>query len=238
MEEILIEEKKYVSSRRAAELTGYAKDYVGQLCREGRVPARLVGRGWYVLESAIQDHRFGNPEEAPEEVAPVESPAVVEKEGFPKYVPVQPEVLPSINRLRDAGVTVREVASDGANHLHDSWRAWFDQTEGDKREVTEEARVEEAISPVEPEEEVPQGSKIVSHEPEEVVIPIRTFAPPERRRIDRRPRHSAASIIQTFGAIAAAAMVALAVVGSGYLDTYVLSHSQVQFVAGVALYDK
>src|SRR3990167_4508057 len=59
MDEILIEEKRYISSKRAAKLTGYAKDYIGQLCREGRVPARLVGRSWYVLETAITDHRFG-----------------------------------------------------------------------------------------------------------------------------------------------------------------------------------
>ena len=63
MDEILIEEKKYVSSKRAAKMTGYAKDYIGQLCREGRVPARLVGRSWYVLETAIQDHRFGTTDE-------------------------------------------------------------------------------------------------------------------------------------------------------------------------------
>ena len=60
MDELVIGDKKYVSSKQAAKVTGYAKDYIGQLCREGRVPARLVGRSWYVLESAIHDHRFGD----------------------------------------------------------------------------------------------------------------------------------------------------------------------------------
>ncbi|MHB1163603.1 MAG: hypothetical protein ACYCZZ_03760, partial [Minisyncoccota bacterium] len=63
MDELLIEGKKYISSKQAAKITGYAKDYIGQLCREGRVSARLVGRSWYVLEAAIQDHRFGAVEE-------------------------------------------------------------------------------------------------------------------------------------------------------------------------------
>ncbi len=64
MDEITLEGKTYVSSKRAAQITGYAKDYVGQLCREGRVLARLVGRNWYVLESSIRDHRFGVEEKA------------------------------------------------------------------------------------------------------------------------------------------------------------------------------
>ncbi len=60
MDELTLEGKKYLSSKRAAKITGYAKDYIGQLCREGRVTARLVGRGWYVLEDSIREHRFGN----------------------------------------------------------------------------------------------------------------------------------------------------------------------------------
>ena len=59
MDELEFDGKTYVSSKRAAQITGYAKDYVGQLCREGRVQARLVGRNWYVLESSIHEHRFG-----------------------------------------------------------------------------------------------------------------------------------------------------------------------------------
>lgn len=60
MDELTIGDKIYISSKRAAEITGYAKDYIGQLCREGRVEATLVGRSWYVLETSIRDHRFGS----------------------------------------------------------------------------------------------------------------------------------------------------------------------------------
>lgn len=62
MDELLIGDEKYISTKRAAKITGYAKDYVGQLCREGRVSARQVGRAWYVLETAIKEHRFGEDE--------------------------------------------------------------------------------------------------------------------------------------------------------------------------------
>ena len=77
MDEITIDDKIYISSKRAAGITGYAKDYVGQLCREGRVEARLIGRSWYVLEDSIRKHRF---EEAGETktVEPAE-PEVSEK---------------------------------------------------------------------------------------------------------------------------------------------------------------
>ncbi len=39
-------------------MTGYTKDYVGQLCREGKIIAQLVGRNWYILETSIHKHRF------------------------------------------------------------------------------------------------------------------------------------------------------------------------------------
>ncbi|MEK7669545.1 MAG: hypothetical protein AAB350_03095, partial [Patescibacteria group bacterium] len=52
--------KKYISASRAAELTGYAGDYIGQLCRGKKIAASLVGRGWYVLESEIIEHKNKN----------------------------------------------------------------------------------------------------------------------------------------------------------------------------------
>jgi hypothetical protein len=59
MNEITIGDKVYISAKRAAEITGYARDYVGQLCREGHMDAKMVGRSWYVYEPAIRAHRFG-----------------------------------------------------------------------------------------------------------------------------------------------------------------------------------
>ncbi len=59
MEEALeFEGKRYISSKRAAQLVGYTKDYVGQLARAGKVDARLVGRSWYVAEDSIRSHKL------------------------------------------------------------------------------------------------------------------------------------------------------------------------------------
>src|SRR3989344_7520593 len=54
---LLLNGKKYISARRAALKTGYTSDYVGQLCRSKKVDAKLVGRGWYVLEKDIFSHK-------------------------------------------------------------------------------------------------------------------------------------------------------------------------------------
>src|SRR3989344_8990333 len=133
MDELLIEDKKYISPKRAAKITGYAKDYIGQLCREGRVPARLVGRGWYVLETAIQDHRLGTREVVEEIKEEPVSPrrASVNAWDSPRYEAEQPETLPTIDRKEDGRESAkRETSSEedqsASNYLQDSWREWFE----------------------------------------------------------------------------------------------------------------
>lgn len=49
--------KDYVSASRAAELTGYNQDYVGQLARSGKILSRQVGNRWYVERSGILAHK-------------------------------------------------------------------------------------------------------------------------------------------------------------------------------------
>lgn len=57
MDELIVDGEKYISSKRAARLSGYTKDYIGQMCRAGRIPSKMVGRSWYVKESALKEHR-------------------------------------------------------------------------------------------------------------------------------------------------------------------------------------
>ena len=49
--------KDYISAARAAEITGYHKDYVGQLARESVVLSRQVGSRWYVERDSILAHK-------------------------------------------------------------------------------------------------------------------------------------------------------------------------------------
>jgi hypothetical protein len=59
MDELYFDNKKYITTKRAASVANYAKDYVGQLARSGKLDARLIGRNWYISEDALLKHAFG-----------------------------------------------------------------------------------------------------------------------------------------------------------------------------------
>lgn len=56
-DEIVIDGEQYISSKRAAQVSGYTQDYVGQLCRGGSIQARRVGGLWYVALKSLQEHQ-------------------------------------------------------------------------------------------------------------------------------------------------------------------------------------
>ena len=60
MKELTLNGRTYLTTKRAAEITGYTTDYVGQLARQGKVDAQLVGRNWYIGEDSIKKHKFGD----------------------------------------------------------------------------------------------------------------------------------------------------------------------------------
>lgn len=57
METLVLDGKNYVKASKAARDLGYATDYVGQLCRSGKVSAHLIGRTWYVNADELGTHR-------------------------------------------------------------------------------------------------------------------------------------------------------------------------------------
>lgn len=57
MDELVLEGKVFIKAARAAKNLGYATDYVGQLCRSGKIDAHLIGRTWYVNEEQLGTHR-------------------------------------------------------------------------------------------------------------------------------------------------------------------------------------
>ncbi|KND50708.1 MAG: hypothetical protein AB202_03965 [Parcubacteria bacterium C7867-007] len=167
MNELTIDGKLYISSKKAADITGYAKDYVGQLCREGHVEARMVGRSWYVLESSIRAHRFGgdahaepisvSPELVPEEVV---SPATWEKPTYvADTVPSMP-VMPIVERPAEelsAGSEVAPGASaESLSDMQAAWKEWFAQKQDTFIETPEiiDAREEEHDREKEIEEDI------------------------------------------------------------------------------------
>ncbi len=256
MDEILIEEKKYVSSKRAAKITGYAKDYIGQLCREGRVSARLVGRSWYVLESAIQDHRFGKPilqsnedtsatpnkawEPASYEAAPVEElPGIVDPEEV--VVPKDPD----------------SHSEEPAKALEETWRSWFDEPKhGDTLEVREEPA--EALLPSDEPQDAPRIA--VGEAEDEVEVPIRTVyeLPPEdllprfERKVEvREPTQAQSSesreigrglriipALQLVGMLVAVFFGITALLSTGFFDHVIGSFNQASALTGMKVFTR
>lgn len=172
MDELTLDDKIYISSKQAAKITGYAKDYIGQLCREGRVEARLVGRSWYVLEESLKSHRFTDKrkaevvteeEEAEEavkavtstETEPTEIPTISATPG--ESIPVVSDIASIQAVLSTPRYTVEEpesistidqepkMSEEGVRqieHLQDAWSSWF--TYG-KEEVPQAVETREPV---------------------------------------------------------------------------------------------
>lgn len=258
MDEIIIDEKKYVSSKRAAKITGYAKDYVGQLCREGRVPARLVGRSWYVLESAIQDHRFGTDESPVVEAAEPKQPQEENSWVSPKYEATPIEVLPTIPEKEEK--LPEETPDRSPEALQASWRAWFDRTEAREPEIESAPTDENAAPQAQNIETNPEVSVSVGDEgSDDVRVPIHTVydLPPEDllpRYADREQRQveeetslrdqadpnriiqRVAGAFKVIGVIVGLAFLALSIISTGILDRYLISAGGVTPITGIDVY--
>lgn len=167
MDELTIGDKIYISTKRAADITGYAKDYVGQLCREGRVEATLVGRSWYVLESSVREHRFG--EDTKKTGSFDEQKPILDTWSVPVY---KPESVVSVPRL-----TVREDAeissdTETIEDMQAAWKEWFVKREEKVSEPLPQNSFED-----EPQDQNDESQEIqepveslVEEEPEEIVV--------------------------------------------------------------------
>ncbi len=55
--DLFFENKKYIPAKDASRLTGYSKDYIGQLCRGGKVLSKKIGATWYVGEESLLEYK-------------------------------------------------------------------------------------------------------------------------------------------------------------------------------------
>ena len=56
-DEISLDGKQYISSKRASEEVGYSQDYIGQLARGGHIDAKRLGGMWYVSMESLQSYK-------------------------------------------------------------------------------------------------------------------------------------------------------------------------------------
>ena len=54
---LFFENKKFISVKTASSLTGYTRDYVGQLCRQNKIESRRIGRAWYVSPESLLNYK-------------------------------------------------------------------------------------------------------------------------------------------------------------------------------------
>ena len=56
-DELTIEGKSYVSSKRASDLSAYTQDYIGQLARAGYIDVQRIGGLWYVSMTSLLEYK-------------------------------------------------------------------------------------------------------------------------------------------------------------------------------------
>ncbi len=227
-------------------MTGYAKDYVGQLCREGRVPARLIGRNWYVLESAIEDHRFG-----PEEKASKTKESKVETAGattdtwpISHYESAELAHIPSINRLAMPSQKKESVYEQPkpVEEMGSVWKEWFVQASGASEAAQEQIEVVES----EPEQPEVVTEEEIESESVEVNVPLRTVqhapAAPSEEIEDEEEEVVAPPRSMFIPKLVATALAIIFLVlfaaNSGYLDTFIGSSQQASIFTGISTYSK
>ncbi|MEK7613540.1 MAG: hypothetical protein AAB439_01525 [Patescibacteria group bacterium] len=148
MDELDLQGKKYISSKRASELTGYAKDYVGQLARGNKVPATRVGRSWYVEQEAILKHAG----KVQEDTASI--PHILEKsqEISAHILESRKENLFSLQQLKSQGVQKSSFTTWGSvNYLEDN------------RELIPVIKTESKVNISSPSKEIKLKNIVTSH---------------------------------------------------------------------------
>lgn len=113
MEVIVIDGVEYVKASIIAKRFKYTADYVGQLCRAGKVDAKLVGRTWYVAPDSLTGHksaRYTKP-------APTEkTPKAVDKVSTSR-IAVAPVIRRSTARTLRASTVPGPASTSSANYL-------------------------------------------------------------------------------------------------------------------------
>lgn len=110
LNELTLDGKRYISVKRAATLADYTTDYVGQLCRGGKLEAKRMGRNWYVLEESLIDHKQSQVlgKEKPQEIEP-EIPEIPEIPETPEAPETGPE--PSVFSLDRSSISEQSQRS-------------------------------------------------------------------------------------------------------------------------------
>ena len=184
MKELTLNGKTYLATKRAAEITGYTTDYVGQLARQGKIDAQLVGRNWYISEESITKHKFG------------EAKVLLKKDEEERNSPVL-EVLVStagetlekeekIVESQEEEVSIQKEVDEpvALDEMQGAWQEWYKAQKSvpaEEEEIFLSEEEREEVVPIIVEQEVPiiKKSEVEEVAPAEEVAEEKIEAPAE-----------------------------------------------------------
>src|SRR3989338_4881695 len=94
---LILEGKIYISARRAAKIINYAQDYIGQLCRQGKLDSRMVGRSWFVTEESLLAHREAAIDATTERVAKIIGTDAIEENAKRNEKKISENIQTNVN---------------------------------------------------------------------------------------------------------------------------------------------
>jgi hypothetical protein len=181
MDEMSVNGIVYVSTKKAADLTGYTTDYVAQLARGGKIDARLVGRNWFINQEAILKQKFGSYAGSVGESIGIPNPkiSINPEPNFDSHDVLEPEKSQK-NEIQSStpqdigGLGQRDMETlsgrDLLAEMQEAWEAWYERRDGSEK-----------ISPIDLQDAVPEVSMGDIHqggEEESIPLTLVEAAPP------------------------------------------------------------
>ncbi len=162
MDTVTVQGEKYTKTAVLAKEFGYTTDYLGQLCREEKVDAELVGRAWYIKRDSLLEYRDSRYQNSSIGYASTE------QSHSKKSVPIEPQIDHKTLRI------INNISEKQASNLPPKY-------ETDDQSLLPEVRKEVVGSSKAGE---PDLSERVdeTHESAEVTIRITTPEAPERAK--------------------------------------------------------
>lgn len=97
---LILRDKKFISAGQSAKISGYTSDYIGQLCRAEKLDCVMLGRGWFVTEDSLFEHKRenGNGVRGGSKYVFPPAPHIFRTAEVPTPESQQPETIASVER--------------------------------------------------------------------------------------------------------------------------------------------
>lgn len=186
MKELVLNGRTYLSTKRAAEITGYTTDYVGQLARGGKIDAQLVGRNWYIDEDSITKHKFGEAKVSLRKEQEAETPAPALEVLVDSAEEEDDEIEKTVVEEEEVASEIKEEAVNSSlEDIEDVWQEWYraQKTVPAEEEEVFIRKIEDEASDATEEVEAPQEEVVPITRVREVSRPqLEEVAAPEEEK--------------------------------------------------------